>query len=107
MTEIPKCPKCGSEYTYFDGSLYVCPDCSHEFDSVVEEVEADELKEYFPEFAIYEGKCRFRGCVHENEPDCAVKEAVREGKIAGERYEDYRLLYKELKAVKKWKRLIE
>ena len=25
------CPKCGSEYTYFDGSLYVCPDCSHEF----------------------------------------------------------------------------
>ena len=31
MTDIPKCPKCGSEYTYFDGSLYVCPDCSHEF----------------------------------------------------------------------------
>lgn len=31
MTDIPKCPKCGSEYTYFDGSLYVCPDCAHEF----------------------------------------------------------------------------
>lgn len=31
MTDIPKCPKCGSEYTYFDGSLYLCPDCSHEF----------------------------------------------------------------------------
>lgn len=31
MTNIPKCPKCGSEYTYFDGSLYVCPDCAHEF----------------------------------------------------------------------------
>ena len=31
MTDIPKCPKCGSEYTYFDGSLYVCPDCSYEF----------------------------------------------------------------------------
>lgn len=31
MTDIPKCPKCGSEFTYFDGSLYVCPDCSHEF----------------------------------------------------------------------------
>ena len=36
MNVIPKCPKCGSEYTYFDGSLYVCPDCSHEFDSVEE-----------------------------------------------------------------------
>ena len=43
MTEIPKCPKCGSEYTYFDGSLYVCPDCSHEFDSVEETAEADDV----------------------------------------------------------------
>lgn len=33
MTDIPKCPKCGGEYTYFDGSLYVCPDCDHEFGS--------------------------------------------------------------------------
>ena len=31
MTDIPKCPKCNSEYTYFDGMLYVCPDCAHEF----------------------------------------------------------------------------
>lgn len=41
MNEIPKCPKCGGEYTYFDGSLYVCPDCSYEFDSV-EDAEAAE-----------------------------------------------------------------
>ena len=33
MTDIPKCPKCGGEYTYFDGSLYVCPDCGQEFGS--------------------------------------------------------------------------
>lgn len=33
MTDIPKCPKCGSEFTYFDGSLYVCPDCTHEFNA--------------------------------------------------------------------------
>ena len=31
MSEITRCPKCGGEYVYFDGSLYVCPDCSHEF----------------------------------------------------------------------------
>ena len=43
MNEIPKCPKCGSEYTYFDGSLYVCPDCSHEFDSVEESEAADDV----------------------------------------------------------------
>ena len=32
MSEISKCPKCGGEYVYFDGSLYVCPDCAHEFE---------------------------------------------------------------------------
>ena len=32
MDEITKCPKCGGEYVYFDGSLYVCPDCGHEFE---------------------------------------------------------------------------
>ena len=32
MSEITKCPKCGGEYVYFDGSLYVCPDCACEFD---------------------------------------------------------------------------
>ncbi len=32
MSEIIKCPKCSGEYVYFDGSLYVCPDCGHEFE---------------------------------------------------------------------------
>lgn len=31
MTEISKCPKFNGEFVYFDGSLYVCPDCGHEF----------------------------------------------------------------------------
>lgn len=30
-TDLPKCPKCASEYTYEDGSLYVCPECAHEW----------------------------------------------------------------------------
>ncbi len=33
MNEIPNCPKCNGENTYFDGSLYVCPDCMHEFNN--------------------------------------------------------------------------
>lgn len=40
MNEIPNCPLCASEYTYFDGSLYVCPDCNHEFEAASEEAEA-------------------------------------------------------------------
>lgn len=31
MSSLPKCPKCGSEYTYEDGSMYVCPECAHEW----------------------------------------------------------------------------
>jgi len=31
MAEIPNCPKCQSTYTYEDGSLYICPECAHEW----------------------------------------------------------------------------
>ena len=38
MSSLPKCPQCSSEYTYQDGTLYVCPECGHEWaiDSAVE-----------------------------------------------------------------------
>ncbi|MDA3946067.1 MAG: zinc ribbon domain-containing protein YjdM [Helicobacteraceae bacterium] len=31
MEQLPNCPECGSEYTYEDGELYVCPECAHEW----------------------------------------------------------------------------
>lgn len=31
MSDLPKCPQCGSEFTYEDGSLYICPECGHEW----------------------------------------------------------------------------
>lgn len=31
MSSLPKCPQCGSQYTYEDGLLYVCPECAHEW----------------------------------------------------------------------------
>ncbi|MCM2677585.1 zinc ribbon domain-containing protein YjdM [Alkalicoccobacillus plakortidis] len=43
MNEIPNCPKCQSEYTYEDGSLFVCPECAHEWTASAEtEVESEE-----------------------------------------------------------------
>ena len=41
MSNLPKCPKCSSEYTYEDGTMYVCPECAHEWakDSVVDSTE--------------------------------------------------------------------
>jgi len=31
MSELPRCPKCNSEYAYVDGEQYVCPECAHEW----------------------------------------------------------------------------
>lgn len=63
-----------------------------------------ELEELFPEFAPYLGKCRFQGCAHIGEPDCAVKEAVQEGHIAPSRHQNYTALYNTLKEIKEWMR---
>lgn len=68
----------------------------------VNDFEKEDLKEYFREFAEYNNGCRFVGCVHENEPDCLVKEAVEEGKISKSRYNNYILMYEEIKNKKKY-----
>lgn len=31
MTDLPNCPKCNSEYTYHDGSMFICSECAHEW----------------------------------------------------------------------------
>ena len=61
----------------------------------------EELWQYFPEFVSYEPYCRFQGCMHISEPDCAVKEALAKGKIAASRYENYVMLAEELKNARK------
>ncbi|MGN0334564.1 MAG: ribosome small subunit-dependent GTPase A [Lachnospiraceae bacterium] len=69
----------------------------------VPDMEKEELKDCFPEFVPYEGGCRFLGCVHIHEPSCLVKEALEEGKISRSRYENYILMYEELKEKEKRK----
>ena len=63
----------------------------------VESLKPEELSGYFPEFEDFVPDCRFLGCVHVGERECGVKEAVKEGKLAASRYENYRLIYEELK----------
>lgn len=65
-------------------------------------LEKEDLQAFYPEFAEYEPYCRFQGCSHINEPDCGVKEAVERGAISGLRYENYKLLYEELKEMKRY-----
>ena len=59
--------------------------------------EKEDLQYFFPEFEEFEGTCRFDGCSHTHEPDCAVKNAVSDGKIASVRYDSYKKIYEELK----------
>lgn len=58
-------------------------------------LEPEKLRERYPEFIPYEGKCRFRECLHDREPGCAVAEAAEQGKISVNRLERYRLLLEE------------
>lgn len=69
----------------------------------LEDIEAGNLKYYFPEFDAYEAECRFKAdCVHIGEPVCGVKAALERGEISQSRYENYQLLYRELKERKKY-----
>lgn len=68
----------------------------------LEDIDKEDLRFYFPEFADYENQCRFNGCSHIHEPGCAVKQALEEGAISRMRYDDYCYLYEELANAKKW-----
>ncbi|MFR9069626.1 MAG: ribosome small subunit-dependent GTPase A, partial [Paraclostridium sp.] len=62
----------------------------------LDDIEETELKEYFIEFDEFSDECKFGGrCMHENEPSCGIKEAVKDNKISKERYESYLQLLNE------------
>lgn len=90
-----------SELFHVEGNTYIMD--TPGFTSLyVNDFEKEELKDYFPEFGQYEHGCRFTGCVHINEPDCGVKQALEAGKISRIRYGNYVDLYNEIKAGKRY-----
>ena len=68
----------------------------------VPELSDYDFKNLYYEFDEFSGNCRFIGCNHVNEPDCAVKQAVEDGILSSERYERYKELYEEVK--EKWRK---
>ncbi len=66
------------------------------------EIEKEDLREFYPEFLQHATDCRFKGCVHVNEPSCGVKAAVQAGQISQTRYTNYKLLFEELSARKRY-----
>ncbi|MBQ3292406.1 MAG: ribosome small subunit-dependent GTPase A [Mogibacterium sp.] len=65
------------------------------------EIDAGEVRNLFPEFRKLAGECRYRDCVHINEPDCVVKDALSRGEINKSRYNSYLIMMEE---VKKWQK---
>lgn len=57
------------------------------------DIDKEELAQYFPEMRAAMHACKFNNCQHINEPHCAVKNEISEGKISIERYESYLSIY--------------
>ena len=66
------------------------------------EMEKEELQGFYPEFTPYEKYCKFTGCSHISEPVCGVKDALERGDISRVRYENYKVLYEEIKNRRKY-----
>lgn len=65
-------------------------------------ISPDDFVQYFDNvYSELSQKCRFRGCTHTNEPDCAVMEAVQNGKLSEQRFLRYCKLYKII--LEKWR----
>jgi ribosome biogenesis GTPase len=67
-------------------------------------VEPEEVSGYFIDIKKYSEDCQFNNCMHLNEPNCAVKEAVEQHKIAATRYENYLNIVENIKDINYWER---
>ena len=84
-----------SELFSLGSNTFICD--TPGFTSVLfNDIPSDRLRFYMPDIAGYEGKCRFNGCLHLAEPECAVKEAIASGELAASRYEAYKKIYEEI-----------
>lgn len=70
------------------------------FSSLELEMEPLDIAHSFHDFKQLSQTCKFRGCLHDSEPHCAVKAAVENGEISQERYEHYLMFLKEAKLLK-------
>lgn len=53
------------------------------------DMEKEEIGGYFPEFFKLKDQCKFNNCLHKEEPQCAIKAALEDNKIAWSRYRSY------------------
>lgn len=66
----------------------------------LEEIGEFDLKEYYPEIKKFDSGCRFADCLHSKEPNCVIKDAVKDGLISSTRYNNYGRLLEEIRKIK-------
>lgn len=66
-------------------------------------MEPEDLQYYFPEFAAVMENCRYRGCLHDQEPHCGIREATQSGQIANSRYQNYLHFLQEIQKQRRFK----
>lgn len=71
---------------------------------IMDFIDMDEydISHSFVEFFELSKECKYNGCLHLNEPKCAVKEAIESGNVLASRYENYKQFLEEIKNRKKW-----
>ena len=60
-------------------------------------MDEEEVKNFFVEFSNFSHLCRFNNCMHINEPGCAIKSAIEDGTIFKSRFENYKMIFKEVR----------
>ncbi|MEG0366984.1 MAG: ribosome small subunit-dependent GTPase A [Coprobacillus sp.] len=73
------------------------------FSSLELNLEPIDIAHSYHDFDELSAKCKFRGCLHDSEPHCAIKQAVEDGHISKERYDHYLMFLKEAKELKERK----
>ena len=68
------------------------------------EIEPEELSGYFPEMKALSNNCQYNNCLHENEPKCAVKDALINDEIPESRFESYLSVLENIRSVDYWER---
>ena len=90
-----------SELIPFAGGFLVDTPGFSAVDLVDAGIDVKSLGNCFKEFNQFAPKCKFTGCSHSHEPDCAVKSAVDDNEILNERYQAYLSMLKEINEGKK------
>ncbi|MBE5925123.1 MAG: ribosome small subunit-dependent GTPase A [Lachnospiraceae bacterium] len=68
----------------------------------IDNIEAEELKDYYSEFEKFEPYCKFAGCNHIGEKECGVRDAVADGELSSNRYDNYKMFFEEIKDRRKY-----